>query len=72
MAQFAGNMLQVHNKTGQKFLVMSTQAYRSLTPEQVDAIEKYNPIIHSSLDTIERNGGGSARCMMAEVFLQVK
>jgi hypothetical protein len=48
---------------------MSSQAYSSLTAEQVSEIEQHNPIIHSSLDTIERNGGGSARCMMAEVFL---
>ncbi|MBS1509142.1 MAG: amidinotransferase [Bacteroidetes bacterium] len=72
MNQFAGNMLQVQNKAGEKFLVMSSQAYRSLTKEQVASIEKYNAIIHSSLDTIERNGGGSARCMMAEIFLPPK
>lgn len=72
MNHFAGNMLQVQNKAGEKFLVMSSQAYRSLTKEQVGSIEKYNAIIHSSLDTIERNGGGSARCMMAEIFLPPK
>jgi hypothetical protein len=72
MNHFAGNMLQVQNKAGQRFLIMSSQAYKSLTAQQISAIEKYNPIIHSSLDTIERNGGGSARCMMAEVFLPVK
>ncbi|MES1225377.1 MAG: arginine deiminase-related protein [Bacteroidota bacterium] len=69
MNHFAGNMLQVQNKAGQRFLIMSSQAYKSLKPDQISSIEKYNPIIHSSLDTIERNGGGSARCMMAEVFL---
>jgi hypothetical protein len=72
MNHFAGNMLQVSNKSGNTFLVMSSQAFKSLTTEQIKAIEKYNSIIHSSLDTIERNGGGSARCMMAEVFLPVK
>jgi hypothetical protein len=72
MNQFAGNMLQVNNKEGKKFLVMSSQASSSLTSTQRQSIEKYNPIIHSSLDTIERNGGGSARCMMAEVFLELK
>ncbi len=72
MNHFAGNMLQVENNVGKKFLVMSSQAFRSLTIEQVSKINKYNPILHSSLDTIERNGGGSARCMMAEVFLPVK
>lgn len=72
MNHFAGNMLQVNNAKGEKFLVMSSQAYESLTADQVTRIKAYNPIIHSSLDTIERNGGGSARCMMAEVFLPVK
>jgi hypothetical protein len=72
MENFAGNMLQVHNKKGEKFLVMSTRAFQSLTTEQVAVIERYNKIIHSSLDTIETNGGGSARCMMAEVFLRQK
>lgn len=70
MNQFAGNMLQVKNEEGENFLVMSTQAYRSLTNEQIKRIETYNPIIHSPLYTIEQNGGGSARCMMAEIFLQ--
>jgi hypothetical protein len=69
MNQFAGNMLQVNNKEGKKFLVMSSQAFSSLNSTQRQSIEKYNSIIHSSLDTIERNGGGSARCMMAEIFL---
>lgn len=72
MNRFAGNMLQVVNKTGQCYLVMSNQAYEALTPEQVKELESYNPIIHSDLTTIETNGGGSARCMMAEVFLPLK
>ena len=72
MNQFAGNMLQVENKTGQLYLVMSSQAYNALTPAQVKELESYNPIIHSDLTTIETNGGGSARCMMAEVFLPLK
>ncbi len=72
MNRFAGNMLQVENKAGQKLLVMSSQAYQSLTPEQVKTLEEFNPIIHSELTTIETNGGGSARCMMAEVFLPEK
>jgi hypothetical protein len=69
MNHFAGNMLQVENDKQKKFLVMSSQAYRSLGQGQLLKIERYNSILHSSLDTIERNGGGSARCMMAEVFL---
>ncbi|MEM9052810.1 MAG: arginine deiminase-related protein [Bacteroidota bacterium] len=66
---FAGNMLNVANKDGKEFLVMSSAAYGSLRPDQIEAIEKHATIIHSSLDTIEALGGGSARCMMAEVFL---
>ena len=72
MQQFAGNMLQVQNSEGKKFLVMSETAYKSLTPEQIQNIEKYCEIIYSDLNTIETNGGGSARCMLAEVFLPRK
>lgn len=69
LQQFAGNMLQVQNEAGDKFLVMSESAYKSLTTEQISAIEKYCEIIYSDLNMIETNGGGSARCMLAEVFL---
>ncbi|MET0393361.1 MAG: citrulline utilization hydrolase CtlX [Chitinophagaceae bacterium] len=69
MNHFAGNMLQVENKDGEKLLVMSSQAFASLTPEQVKTLEVFNRIIHAPLTTIETNGGGSARCMMAEVHL---
>ncbi|MDP1765239.1 MAG: arginine deiminase-related protein [Sediminibacterium sp.] len=72
MNHFAGNMLQVHNADGTIFLVMSSQAFRSLTEEQVLQLEAFNPIIHSDITTIETNGGGSARCMMAEIFLPLK
>jgi hypothetical protein len=72
MNQFAGNMLQIENRTGQRYLVMSSQAYNALTHRQIQELESYNPIIHSDLSTIETNGGGSARCMMAEVFLPLK
>jgi len=72
MQQFAGNMLQVQNKEDKKFLVMSETAYKSLNETQVSAIEKYCEIIYSDLNTIEVNGGGSARCMLAEVFLSKK
>ena len=64
---FAGNMLQVMGD--QAYLVMSKSAHDSLTKNQIETIEKYNPIISSSLDVIEACGGGSARCMMAELFL---
>lgn len=69
MHHFAGNMLQVLGGDDKRYLVMSSSAYNSLTSNQIEAIETYCEIIHSSLDTIETCGGGSARCMMAEVFL---
>jgi hypothetical protein len=69
MDHFAGNMLQVENNTGKKLLVMSTQAYAALTIEQISFFSQYNEIIHSPLTSIEKNGGGSARCMMAEIHL---
>lgn len=72
MNHFAGNMLQVHNTKGEKFLVMSSQAYRALLPKQIETIQSFNKIIHSDITTIETNGGGSARCMMAEIFLPLK
>ena len=68
--RFAGNMLQVMGD--QAYLVMSSSAYNSLTLKQKNTIERYCPILHSSLDTIEACGGGSARCMMAEIFLPRK
>jgi hypothetical protein len=71
MNHFAGNMLQIENKQGEKLLVMSTQAFESLTDKQKKKLKLFNRIIHSPLTTIETNGGGSARCMMAEVHLPV-
>lgn len=72
MHAFAGNMLQVIGTGEKRYMVMSTQAFKSLRKDQVDAIEKHCDILHSPLDTIETCGGGSARCMMAEVFLPKK
>ncbi|MEO1486079.1 MAG: arginine deiminase-related protein [Bacteroidota bacterium] len=69
MYQFAGNMLQVLGADDKRFMVMSSAAFKSLRQDQIDAIEKHCSILHSPLDTIETCGGGSARCMMAEVFL---
>ncbi len=69
---FAGNMLQVQNTKGEKILVMSSRAYTSLTPAQVKQLESLNRILHADLSTIETNGGGSARCMMAEIFLPIR
>ena len=72
MNHFAGNMLQVHNADNEKILVMSTQAYESLTGGQIERLTSFSRIIHSPLSTIETNGGGSARCMMAEVHLPLR
>jgi len=70
MNQFAGNMLQVHNNKGERLLVMSSQAFASLDPEQVSRLSGFNRVLHSPLTIIETNGGGSARCMMAEIHLE--
>mmetsp|Transcript_27662 Transcript_27662/g.35814 ORF Transcript_27662/g.35814 Transcript_27662/m.35814 type:complete len:313 (+) Transcript_27662:669-1607(+) len=69
MHSFAGNMLQVLGSKEAPYLVMSSTAYKSLTPDQLSKIEQHCEIIHADLSTIETCGGGSARCMMAEVFL---
>lgn len=72
MNQFAGNMLQVVGADGKTYLVMSQAARNSLTEAQVKTIEKHTNILSSDLHIIETLGGGSARCMMAEVFLPKK
>lgn len=69
---FAGNMLEVKANDGKRYLVMSSSAYHSLTKKQIAQLEQHVTILHSSLDTIEACGGGSARCMMAEIFLPRK
>ncbi len=68
--QFAGNVLEVLGIENKKYLVMSEQAYRALTPGQVEIIKSHCDILYTPLYTIENNGGGSARCMMAEIFLK--
>jgi hypothetical protein len=68
MMQFAGNMLQVKGEDS-SYLVMSQAAYDSLDEEQIEEIEQYTKILSSPIPTIEELGGGSVRCMMAEVFL---
>jgi len=68
MNHFAGNMLELHNKDGQPCLVMSLAAYNSLTKEQVEFLESKMTLITPDLECIEQNGGGSARCMIAEIF----
>ncbi len=69
MHEFAGNMLQVQGAFDKKYLVMSSRAHKSLSEAQIKAIEKHCEILSSELEVIETCGGGSARCMMAEVFL---
>ena len=66
---FAGNMLQILDRNNNSLLIMSESAYNVLTRAQKDIINNYAKIVFSSLNTIETYGGGSARCMMAEVFL---
>ena len=72
MEHFAGNMLQLHNKEGKPFLILSATALASLTPAQRNQLEHYNPLLAPALPTIEENGGGSARCMLAECFAPKK
>ncbi|WP_269226003.1 citrulline utilization hydrolase CtlX [Flavobacterium eburneipallidum] len=69
---FAGNMLEVLGADDRRYLVMSTAAYQSLTKKQIAQLEEHLTILHSSLETIEACGGGSARCMMAEIFLPIE
>ena len=71
-SKFAGNMLQVENVKNEKFLIMSESAYNSLDDKQLATINDFNEIIYSDLKTIEKLGGGSARCMIAENFLRKK
>lgn len=66
---FAGNMLEVRGADDRRYLVMSTSAYQSLTKKQIAQLEEHLTLLSSSLDTIEACGGGSARCMLAEIFL---
>jgi hypothetical protein len=69
MNNFAGNMLEVVGSNERRYLIMSASAHESLTKKQIAQLEEHVTILSSSLDTIEACGGGSARCMMAEIFL---
>ncbi len=69
MNHFAGNMLEVKNANGETLIVMSQTAYNSLSEEQKGTLEKHGKLVYADINTIETNGGGSARCMMAEVHL---
>lgn len=68
MEQFAGNMLQLRSTDGEPLLIMSATAKRSLTTNQLESLISYCKIISPELESIETNGGGSARCMLAEIF----
>ncbi|HXI00808.1 MAG TPA: arginine deiminase-related protein [Sphingobacteriaceae bacterium] len=69
MNQFAGNMLQLSTKNKEQLLVMSNNAYKSLLQQQISRLEHYCKLVYAPLDTIESTGGGSARCMIAEIHL---
>ncbi|WPU96858.1 arginine deiminase-related protein [Mucilaginibacter sabulilitoris] len=71
MNRFAGNMLEVKSNKGETLIVMSQNAYQALDEEQRLALQKYGKLVYADINTIETNGGGSARCMMAEVHLPV-
>ncbi|MBP6365079.1 MAG: amidinotransferase [Bacteroidales bacterium] len=68
MEQFAGNMLQLRSTGGEPLLIMSATAKRALTTDQLESLMSYCKIISPELESIETNGGGSARCMLAEIF----
>jgi len=68
MCSFLGNSIQLIDSNYNPLLVMSSTAYESISSSQIKIIEKYTDIIHSDIKTIEKNGGGSARCMIAEIF----
>lgn len=70
VSRFAGNMLEVENQEGQSFTILSEAALNSLSPQQLATLKKYTTPLSSDLTVIETLGGGSARCMLAEVFLQ--
>lgn len=72
MNQFAGNMLFLKNKKNKSILILSETAYLSLHPEQVNQLSYNAEFLYSPLNTIEKNGGGSARCMIAEVYLPLR
>ncbi len=72
MLAFAGNMLQLRNNKNETLLVMSEQAYQSLESDQITAIKRHTNILYSPIKTIETYGGGSTRCMMAEIFLPMR
>jgi hypothetical protein len=69
MNHFAGNMLEVKNKAGETLIVMSKSAHDALQEAQKKVLSNYGKLVYADISTIENLGGGSARCMMAEVHL---
>ena len=69
MNRFAGNMLEVQNAAGETLIVMSAAAYSALTTVQKETLQQYGKLVYADISTIEGNGGGSARCMIAEIHL---
>jgi hypothetical protein len=67
---FAGNMIEVKNRSGEPYVLLSETAFNSLLPGQIDAISKHAEMLPISIPTIEKHGGGSVRCMVAGIFLQ--
>jgi len=72
IAKFAGNMLAVKNEKGERLLIMSQTAYESLSLSQITRIESFSKIVKGNIPIIEKYGGGSVRCMLAEIFLKLK
>ena len=72
MGQFAGNMLEIESNNGRSLLIMSSTAKKSLDDSQLEKFSGYCEIMAPELTMIENNGGGSARCMIAEIFLGKK
>lgn len=72
LEQYCGNVLEVRNKAGQLFLVMSASALANFTPEQISVLSHDKMLLSSDLSAIQEVGGGSARCMLAEIFLPKK
>ena len=67
--KFCGNAIEAKNKNGELFLILSSAAYKALNKKQIEKLlQSYTDIIHSDIPTIEKYGGGSARCMLTELF----
>ncbi len=69
MNNFCGNVLEVKNRQGRSYLVLSAAAHAAFTPHQIEQLSRDKTLLPVAIPTIERIGGGSARCMIAEIFL---